>query len=199
MSSPYDSNKLCIAVIDDEPEVLSLYRDIFEERYNVKSYSSPLEFLDALEKGDLNNIQLVISDYKMPKMTGLEMINQGHAKGHKFPALLLSGYVSKDVAVSALNSGISKILEKPASPDDIYSAALELIKNFRIHSIDEKIMEIGDQLSELYLLYRDTLLPDLQEPKEEEQNPETPMALVAYLEKQLVRLQMEKKVLSQLD
>lgn len=198
--------KPTIAVIDDEPEILEMYKDLFSDQYHVLSFASPIDFLAGITDHSIPQLCLVISDYNMPKMTGLQMIEKGHALGAHFPSLLLSGYVSKDVAVSALNMGINKVLEKPAAPDDIYKAAKELIKNFRLHNIETQMMEIGDQLSELYLLYRDILIPQFQEAGggavlDEDGTPQgdSPLALVAQLERQMVRLQMEKKVLAQLD
>lgn len=200
------NTKPTIAVIDDEPEILEMYQDLFSEEFTVLSFGSPTDFLTGITNKTIPQLCLVISDYNMPKMTGLQMIEKGHALGARFPSLLLSGYVSKDVAVSALNMGINKVLEKPAPPDAIFKASKDLIKNFRLHNIENQMMEIGDQLSELYLLYRDILMPQFQDTSgaavlSEDGTPEgdSPLAVVSQLERQMVRLQMEKKVLSQLD
>lgn len=200
--------KPLIAVIDDEKDIVDLYVELFQDRYDVHPYLSAFDFLEALDSGDLPGLVLVISDYSMPKMSGLEMIKNLHDRGCTAATLLLSGYIDKGVAMKALNFGINKVLEKPASPELIFETAASLIKECRLQSIEQKMMMVSDQLSELYVLYRDLLMPEIKNHSAgvvtiEDQGAardismQSPLELVANLEKSLSHLQMEKRLIKQ--
>lgn len=198
--------KQLIAVIDDEKDIIELYKDIFSETFRVQSFLSPLEFLRAIDDQQVPDLVLVISDYKMPKMSGLEMIETLHKKGCLVATLLLSGYIDKDVAVSALNHGINKVLEKPVDADVIYTTAVQLVKEFRLHKVEQQTVALSDQLSELYVLYRNLLVPgQASEPKgvlsidrsTHQVSSQSPLQLIADLEKQIATLNIEKELLKQ--
>ena len=102
-------NVLCV---DDEVNVLrALERALRKEHYNVFTANSGQKGLEIL-KG--LKVQLIIADFRMPEMNGVEFLKKAKQIQPNAIRMLLSGYASIDMVVKAVNqAGIFKILSKP--------------------------------------------------------------------------------------
>ncbi|MBD1401232.1 response regulator [Pelovirga terrestris] len=122
-------NQVKILCVDDEKNVLKALRRTFMEHENFSIYlaESGAEGLTTLES--VNGIQLVISDYRMPGMNGVEFLRQVNERWPSTIRIVLSGYADTAVVVEAVNQGhIYKFMPKPWDDDDLLiniSAALE--------------------------------------------------------------------------
>jgi len=116
-----------ILLVDDEPNVLSALRRIFRrENYQIESAMSGQEALKALSQ---NEFQLMISDFKMPKMDGAELLKQVKDLYPDIIRIMLTGYADTDAVMGAINEGaVYKFILKPWNDDDLrvtVSLALE--------------------------------------------------------------------------
>ncbi len=101
-----------ILIVDDEPNILkSLRRLLIGEDYKVYMASSGVEGLTMCEEHD---IHLILSDYRMPEMNGVEFLSRVKEKFPTITRIVLSGYADTVSIVEAINEGqIYKFMPKP--------------------------------------------------------------------------------------
>ncbi len=104
--------KNAILCVDDEPIILkSLVRLFRKENYNIYTAENGNEALSVLEK---HPIDLVISDYRMPEMSGVELLKRVKEKYPTTVRIILSGFADFNNVVSAINEGqIYRFCHKP--------------------------------------------------------------------------------------
>ncbi len=105
-----------LLLVDDEPAVLRGLTRIFHKKdINILSTTDPREAVLILER---NDIGVIVSDYRMPGMTGVELLEIAQ---HRFPdtvRILLTGQADFEAIVAAINQGeIYKFLSKPCDPE----------------------------------------------------------------------------------
>ncbi|WP_149554085.1 sigma-54-dependent transcriptional regulator [Treponema pectinovorum] len=103
--------KFTILVIDDEKNIREgLAADFEMDGYNVKLAANGKEGLDYLSKGD---IDIVITDLRMPGISGEDVLKQVTTQMPGIPVIVLTGHGSIDSAVSAMQNGAYDFLTKP--------------------------------------------------------------------------------------
>jgi len=113
--------KLKILYVDDEQINLKLFIMNMSKKYNVITAENGPEGLEALANHP--GIEVVVSDMKMPKMTGLEFIKQAKEKYPEINFFILTGFEITDEIENALKSGIIlKYFRKPFSIAEIDSS-----------------------------------------------------------------------------
>lgn len=117
--------KHSVLVIDDEPIVCHSVRKILS-----KKQCSVEEVFDvdaALQKMRLNKYDLVILDLKMPKLSGIEVLQSIKSQWPDLSVIMLSGYGSIDTAITATKLGALNFISKPFTPDELSKAAEEAL------------------------------------------------------------------------
>ena len=101
-----------LLIVDDEPNILSsLKRCLIKTPFEVFTANSAQEGLAIMQE---HSIQVVLSDFRMPIMSGAEFIEQIKTSYPDVISMVLSGYADFDSAISLLNSGAAhKFLRKP--------------------------------------------------------------------------------------
>ena len=116
-----------ILVVDDEACILKMMELVLANAgYTVTTASNPREALDIYGNGA--NFDLVITDFKMPEMNGIELEGEVLRRDPTAKVLLISGYGGIDTALEALNKGAMDFLRKPFTPEalrDSVRSALE--------------------------------------------------------------------------
>ena len=144
------NKKPVLIVVDDEADLLENYKSLLEDDFEVIAYNNPLDFIASIKKSDFKVPDILMTDLKMPQMTGVEMIRQARSAGMFFPFILLSGFLEKSVILEAIELGAFQILEKPASVDQILKAIDQLLIEHEVLVIKEDIRLLSRQLRELY-------------------------------------------------
>lgn len=112
------TNKISLLYVDDENLNLLLFKMNFEKAYTVYSCESGKEALEVLKQNP--QIQIVISDMKMPHMDGLEFIRQAHEFAPALHYYILTGFEISDKIQEALDAGmIRKYFQKPFNVKEI--------------------------------------------------------------------------------
>ena len=129
----FDLKILCV---DDEPSILALYEStIKEDGFTPILCSDPLQAVN-IYKEQQSSILLVISDYQMPQMTGFEFRKAVMVEDQSIPFIVVSSYVSKDMALAALNLKIEAFYDKPVLDADL-SKIIEKYAKSRMELIRE--------------------------------------------------------------
>ena len=144
------TKKYRIFAIDDESDILELFKDLLSEDYELSTFLDPQSFLRYFDKVDAVHPDLVITDLNLPAMSGIEMIKQIQKRGGKFPFILLSGFLNKDNVIQAVDLGVFRMLEKPVDSDILLATIDQLILENQIISVRKEIRQITSQLRELY-------------------------------------------------
>ncbi|MFZ4437110.1 MAG: response regulator [Syntrophales bacterium] len=74
-----------------------------------------------------NLFDLVITDIKMPKMTGIELIEEMKKANIRVPVLVITGFGDKQTLIELLRSGCDDYLDKPFSPDDLLASVTRVL------------------------------------------------------------------------
>lgn len=110
-----------VAYIDDEPMLCRVFeRLLTRSGLSVVTFTDPLKALEYLRDHD---VPVVVCDYRMPELTGLEVLD---ALEHRRPFFLVTG----DLAVASLVAGDSRVtglLTKPFQPELLLSAIREAL------------------------------------------------------------------------
>ena len=107
-----ETEKPSILFIDDEPRVLKSMRAMFRREYQVYLANSGQE---ALEVAAANPIDVVVSDQRMPNMTGVEVLTEIKARHPKVIRILLTGYADLEAIEASLNEAEVHVLPWPAT------------------------------------------------------------------------------------
>lgn len=106
-----------IVVIDDDHEMRSLLKDYLQRHGYVVAdlplASAAFERLRRDPLYDSEHIDLIISDIKMPEMTGLEFVEKVHQTHPKVPVILITAFGSLETAVEAIRKGAFDYITKP--------------------------------------------------------------------------------------
>ena len=143
MTDTTNSRVPLLVIVDDEEMVLASLRSFLalETDYEVLTFSSPLRALESIRE---SQIDLVISDYLMPEMTGIEFLLEVKKLQPYATRILLPGYADKENAIRAINEvNLYQYIEKPWSNDDlklIIQNGLE--RRFLMADLEAKIGEV---------------------------------------------------------
>jgi response regulator RpfG family c-di-GMP phosphodiesterase len=102
-----------VLIVDDEDMVITSIRAFLqlETDYQVVGVTAPL---DAVKYLETNPVDVVVSDYLMPKMTGLQVLAKAKDLQPEAARVLLTGHADKQSAIQAINDvGLYQYLEKP--------------------------------------------------------------------------------------
>ncbi len=100
-----------ILVIDDELSIRNTLKEILEyEKYEVVLAEDGVEGLELFEN---NDFEIVLCDIKMPKMDGMEVLDNIFKKTSEVPVIMITGHGTIDTAVETIKKGAYDFIEKP--------------------------------------------------------------------------------------
>ena len=104
-------SKAQILYVDDEPNNLFAFKSVFRRTYSVLTASGGAEALSLIKD---NKIDLVLSDHRMPEMTGVELCKYIMNQFPTLKRMIVTGYQDEESIQDALAEGIiSKLIAKP--------------------------------------------------------------------------------------
>jgi two-component system, NtrC family, response regulator AtoC len=136
-----------VLVADDDASIRSLLKDMLsDEGYEIVEVKSGAEVLRAVPKIDPN---LVILDFKMPDMDGLDVLQRLSAQGHKVPVLMITGVGSASTAIKATQLGAFDYVTKPFDVADVLHRVRQVYNYQSLASEVRKLRaELGRDMSE---------------------------------------------------
>ncbi|MBU1652057.1 response regulator, partial [bacterium] len=120
-----------ILIVDDEPDILELLQESFEDAgYYVITALNGLEALSLLEH---EQPDIILSDNRMPGMSGIELMEEIRKNYPDSIRLLMTGYADLNIAIEAINRGwVYKFITKPFKMEEILIAIRRALEFYEI-------------------------------------------------------------------
>lgn len=129
-----------ILIVDDEEAILETMTFTFEDEYEVLTATSAREALAVLAAQ--GPIAAVITDQRMPEMTGVEFLAQVCERHPSTTRIILTGYADGDAMVKAINEGhVYAYVTKPWEPDDLKQLVHRAVELHRLLRTNERLLE----------------------------------------------------------
>ena len=145
-----DKNSANILIVDDDSLVTKTLGTLLsiENYVNVELYNKPE---DALEYLKIQEVDLILSDFIMPNMNGIEFLRKAKEIQPNTTQILLTGYADKENAILAINElNIFKYIEKPWHNSDLLNSIRNGIERSQLKKqLDNKIKELETANSKL--------------------------------------------------
>jgi len=141
-------DKIRILYVDDEENNLLSFKAFFRKEYEVYTANGPFEAFELLSKTE---IHIIVTDQRMPVMSGVEFLEQTIIKSPDSIRLLITGQADINTVIEAINRGqVSKYIQKPWDWDkvklimencvDLYKSRQELkLKNIELHKTNHEL------------------------------------------------------------
>jgi DNA-binding NtrC family response regulator len=130
-------------IVDDEDMVITSLRAYLrlETDYNVEGFTDPEDAVKCLEA---NEVDVVVTDYLMPKMNGIQLLAQAKQLQPEATRILLTGHADKQSAIQAINDvGLYQYLEKPWENAQLLLVIQNGIERTQLlRSLESKISEL---------------------------------------------------------
>lgn len=144
-----------LLIIEDETALRELLASELEKKHsNLKCFQAGT-IAQAEEIFNTNQIDLIISDLKLPDKDGLVFLDQIRSKNFYIPFIFMTGFADTDMAIKALKLGAYDIIEKPISIETINNVitnALKYLNNY--HEIKNKLLIQSKDLASCVLLLK---------------------------------------------
>lgn len=123
-----DLPDLKVLIVEDQPEARRMLREVLEQQFGILQIFESPHGEDALQfmESSLDFIDIVICDWNMPEMSGLDLLRKVRAIAPEMPFLMVTGRGDLDSVVEAKSSGVTGYIRKPFSCEQL-EAKLRII------------------------------------------------------------------------
>jgi signal transduction histidine kinase len=130
-----------LLVVDDEPEVLQSVSHLLRMKYRVLTRPNGSEALEVLRTGE--DVQVIMSDQRMPGMTGVELLRKANEVRPETTRLLFTAHADIHTVIDAINQGhIFRYVAKPWNPDELEAIVHQAVEHHNL--IVEKNRLVGE-------------------------------------------------------
>jgi len=151
-----------VLCVDDEKNILSaLKRLLRKEDYELLTASNGEEALKILDE---NTVQLVMSDQRMPEMSGTELFEKVKERYPEIIRIILTGYTEIDAITGAINQGnIYKFFLKPWNDETLKLEIRKALDQYDLIKINKELTEKVKEQNEALMRVNDTLEQKVEE------------------------------------
>ena len=129
------NEKSHVLVVDDEPFVLEAVALLLDRSgYNVSACGHPR---DALNKLQSNKVDIVLTDIKMPEMSGIELLEEIRKFNTEVPVILMTAYAELDMAIDAIKNGAFDFLLKPFKSEYLFQCMERAAEHGRLRQMEK--------------------------------------------------------------
>jgi len=140
---------ISILLVDDETELLEIARLYLEDQrgFRVQSASSAKEALHLIQE---TLFDVVVSDYQMPVMDGIQFLKKLRGKKDPIPFIIFTGRGREEIVIEALNEGADFYLQKGGEPEAQFAELSHVIRNVvRQHRAEDELAESEEKYRHL--------------------------------------------------
>ena len=132
-------NRFCILVVDDEPAQLELLSGFLTKQGFETVLAESAEKALAIFRRDA--VDLVVTDQKMPDMSGLDLVKAMRAINPEASVIVITAYGTVDTAVAAIKSGAADYLTKPVNLDELLYRVEQVRERHRLLTENRELRE----------------------------------------------------------
>jgi len=130
-----DKGKNTLLIVDDDPYVLESISTLLKEYgYEVFTSQNAVDAMGLVEKVPFD---VILTDIKMPQVTGIELLQNIHAYNPQIPVILMTAFAELDVAVDAIKRGAFDFITKPYNPDYLLHSVEKAVKYTRFVQMEK--------------------------------------------------------------
>jgi signal transduction histidine kinase len=131
--------KPCLLVVDDEPDLVQSVQDLLRFDYRVLGATRASEGLAILER---EPVHIVMSDQRMPEMTGVELLSQVKQKHPDTVRLLFTAYSDLNAVIDAINEGnVYRYISKPWEVTDLKATLRQAYDHYMLQEERRKLLK----------------------------------------------------------
>ena len=128
-----------VLLVDDEEDIRESLKMLLEAGLEDVDVETAASGAAALAIIDAMGVDLIITDYKMPGMNGLEFLQKANKVAPKTPRILVTAFPDLDIAIKAINeAGIENFFTKPFEPDQVLAVVQELLREQRAQAMRDQ-------------------------------------------------------------
>lgn len=137
--------------VDDDPAAGRIFRRFAEAAgYDLQVFQEPLVALDAFKA---HRSDAVITDLKMPGMSGIDFLSELRKIDPRIPVIVITGYASADNAIEALRLGANDFIKKPYDADELLHRLGQTLESAALQQENRALrLELGQNAPESSLL-----------------------------------------------
>ncbi len=158
------TSKPRVLFVDDEPRILTTMRMMFRGHYDVLIADSGAQALELLKS---NPIDVIVSDQRMPGMTGIELLRQARELNPNTMRILLTGYSDLNAIIGSINEGeIFRFVNKPWFDEELtttVASAVDAAKATQTVALEEATSPASpqpDQSAGILVLDDNPMIPE---------------------------------------
>ncbi|MCP3064851.1 response regulator [Myxococcus sp. K38C18041901] len=138
--------------VDDEADVLDILTRMFQRRYRVLTALSGHAALEVLRR---ETVDVLVTDQRMPEMTGIELAATARAEGFDVTTLLLTGFTDPDDLIAAINQGqVYRYITKPWDVNDLLITVKNAVEYTQLRRDKERLIrQLHQRVEALFVLY----------------------------------------------
>jgi response regulator RpfG family c-di-GMP phosphodiesterase len=148
--------KPCLLVVDDEPDVCDSVFHLLRRKYNVLRATSATAAVELMAQ---HEVHIIMTDQRMPHVTGVEMLQNVKTKYPEAIRMLFTGYADIQSVIAAINQGhVYRYLSKPWQPEELEAAVADAATEYtrmekRACELSECMTKLGDLDGEVRRLH----------------------------------------------
>jgi two-component system response regulator FixJ len=144
-----------VHVIDDDDAVRDSIAFLLESAGMVaRTYPSAVAFLEAADLAS----GCVVTDVRMPEMSGIELVRRLKADGHRDPVIVITGHADVPLAIEAMKAGVADFIEKPFDDEVLLGAIRTAVQDRGApDQVDAEAAEAARRLATLSVREREVL------------------------------------------
>jgi len=167
MTAPAAANPYCL-IVDDEPRLRQVMVHLMRsDGFQCVEAGNGLEALEQLTK---HSVALVLSDLRMPKMDGFELLRELRTRYPDIAVVMITAVADAEIAVSCLAIGASDYVVKPYQLEDVRARVASALEKRRLilenrayrESLEERVSVQARRLEELFLASMQSLAEALE-------------------------------------
>lgn len=152
--------QIAVLVVDDDAYILDFVsRLLRDEGYRILTAANASKALRLIEEQE---IDIVLSDIKMPGMSGIELLEKIHAGAPDLPVILMTAYADLELAIDAIKRGTFDFINKPFKAADLvnslekaarYTRLVRLERDYKgilENDVRQRTRELNDRCLELH-------------------------------------------------
>lgn len=150
------TNKRTVLIVDDEKANLGPLQALLESEFHVLSATNGEEALEIVKNADdPEAIQVIISDYRMPGLSGVELFEKTIPLIPRSIRIIITGYADIDAVVESINKGkIYQFIQKPYDSKDLERTIKRGLESYDLETNNSKLLEVFEKFVPTQFLKR---------------------------------------------